>query len=190
MSLDEPVGAVMKWIAIPLLCAVTVLAQQPKPNHINQDVIGESADEFIDNNPSCAFLSNPEPSRIKPRQRERMVACVPFDSLDLLSEVEENAAYGSVHLKILEAIFLDEDGLVSLAFELKGADYNRLKTQLFTDFGLPDQVSQFEGETIAWDDDSSRIDLQKMAPTMRSPTFISVVMTISGNQLFSPFRMV
>ncbi len=154
----------MKWIAIPLFWVATAFAQQPQPNHINQDIIGESVDQYVDSNPVCAFVSNPEPSPIKPRQTERTVLCVPFDDLAALNKLEPNSACGAIPLKTVQATFLDEDGLVSLAFEVKRTDFDRLKAKLFMEFGLPDQVSQFDVETVTWDNGLSRIDLQEGDP--------------------------
>jgi len=154
----------MKWIAILLFCLATAFAQQPPPNHISHDSIGESVDQYVDNNPDCRFVSSPAPSRVKPRQRERTVLCVPFEGTYTLNTLEPNSTYGSVSLTSLDTTFLDEDGLVSLVFEVRRTDFDQLKTQLFMEFGLPDQVSRFNGETITWDDGLSRIDLQRGDP--------------------------
>lgn len=154
-------GTAIRWITIPLLCVAAAFAQKPQPNHITEDIIGESVDDFVDNNPVCAFVSDAETSHIKPRQRERTVLCVPFDDLAALNKKEPDSAYGDTPLKTMDTIFLDEDGLVAQAFEVKRTNYDRLKARLFMEFGLPDQVSQFNGETITWDDGRSRIDLQE-----------------------------
>ncbi len=151
----------MKWLAIPLFCVAAAFGQQAQPNHIKQDIIGESVDQYVNNNPVCAFVSDPEPSRIQPRQRERTVLCVPFDDLAALNKLEPNSSYEDIPLKTVDTTFLDKDGLVSLSFELKRKDFDPLKAHLFTEFGLPGQVSHFNGETITWDNGLSRIDLQQ-----------------------------
>src|SRR5579862_5915198 len=106
----------MKWAAIFFIYVATAFAQQPKPNHINGDILGETVDQYVDNNPECAFLSNPEPSHIKARQRERTVHCVPFDDPAAFKKLEPNSKYQGVPLKTVDSTFLDQDGLVSLVF--------------------------------------------------------------------------
>ena len=159
----------MKSVILLLVFVTSLFAQQPQPDHINQDVIGESVDQYITNNSSCRFFSNPRASRTHPGHSERRVLCVPVadvdaltdTDIDALTDLKPNYTYQSIALKTVEAIFLDEEGLVSLTFELKRSDYDSLAAELLKEFGLPEQVSEFEGKAIAWDNGRSRIDLQK-----------------------------
>jgi len=140
------------------------LAQESKPDHIGEDVVGESVDEYIANNPSCAFFSDPVPSLVQPRQTERIVSCVALDDRGALFERDPNTAYKGIPLRTLETIFLAEDGLVSLTFEVDQMDYQQLKKELLREFSLPDQVLSSPNEVLSWDNGTSRIDLQEGDP--------------------------
>lgn len=159
-SSTRTLGPFVTWTVAFLCCGASLLAQEVKPDHINENVIGESVDEYVKNNPYCAFFSDPVPSRVQPRQTERIVLCQRPDERGLHKE-EPNTGYKGIPLKTVEAIFLSEDGLVSIKFEVTRTDYHRLKTLLLDEFRLPSDLSPSPDEILTWDNGISRIDLQE-----------------------------
>lgn len=155
------VGSFITWTIILLCCGASLAAQEIKPDHINQDLIGESVDEYIGNNPSCHFFSDPIPSRVQPRQTERIVLCVPFDERGNLVDGEPNTAYMGISLKTVEATFLVEDGLVAIKFVAQRTDYHRLKSSLLEEFRTPSHLSRTPDGILTWDNGTTRIDLQE-----------------------------
>jgi len=156
--------ACIRWISVVLCCGASLLAQDIRPDHIGKDVIGETADEYIDNNHACAFLSDPAPSPVQPRQTERTVLCVSLDDRSALYGKGPDTAYKGIPLKTLETTFLAEDGLVSLTFEVDQMNYDQLKQELLREFRLPDEVLSSPDEVLTWDNGTSRIDLQEGDP--------------------------
>lgn len=156
--------ACVKWISVLLCCGASLLAQDIKPDHIGEDVIGETVDEYIENNRACSFFSDSAASPVQPRQTERIVLCVPLDDRGALYRKGPNTAYKGIPLKTLEATFLAEDGLVSLTFEVDQTNYEQLKRELLMEFRLPDQVLSSPYEVLTWDNGMSRIDLREGDP--------------------------
>jgi len=150
----------IKWLVVTLSCIAPLLAQNVKPNHINGDVVGESLHQYVGNNPFVRF-SDPTPSEVQPRQTQRNTFRVFDTNHSDSNETEPDATYKTIPLKTMEATFLSEDGLVSLAFQIKPSDYDQLKMELLREFRVPDQVTSFQGETLTWDDGTSRIDLNR-----------------------------
>jgi hypothetical protein len=153
-------GLFIRWTVAFLCCGASLLAQEVKPDHINEDMIGESVDEYIENNPYCAFFSDPVLSRVQPRETERIVLCLLPDDRGVYKE-EPNTTYKGIPLKTVEATFLSEEGLVSIKFEVRRTDYHRLKTLLLEEFRLPTDLSPTPDEILTWDNGISRIDLQE-----------------------------
>jgi hypothetical protein len=154
----------MRWILLVAICTPFLFAQGAKhePNRINNDAIGESVANYLHNNPKCNLLEDPLPSKARPGQTERRAVCGGPDMFPpLRSESFSETVFGGVSLRLMQAKFLQKEGLVSLFFELRRKDYQQLKQALLNELGGPTDVVGLQRETVRWDNGVSRIDLEK-----------------------------
>ena len=123
---------------------------------MNNDVLGESLEEFRRNNPKCV-VQDAVKDMVKGRALRRL-GCIPEINGETPTEPDANwepdTTYYGIPLWTRKALFNSEDGLVGLSFAFRSADAVRLEEQFTRDVGPPSKPVPI------WENGTSTIILQ------------------------------
>jgi hypothetical protein len=131
----------MKTLVCLLILMGSMCAQEKRsePYRMNDDVLGESLEEFQHNNPKCVVQDPLEGMLKGPGLRQ--LGCIPEINGETPTEPNTNwepdTNYYGIPLWTRKATFTGENGLVGLSFAFRSADAGRLEEHFTRDVGPP-----------------------------------------------------